>query len=278
MKDDQRLQLENKKKALQQKLMVEEETRLLLSGYIPFLKKLPLPFNFEYFQCVDEENKDLWLSAIDNPPLSSFSIPVNAIKVCDQTLQAKMMDIFPGYLPLRYLPCLPFHLYREQNVAQVLSGAMKSLGIYETEEAYLFFTRFQPVLRLSMHDILQISTDDFPWGEDLCIMSKDFNWLIFRSLEDEWRWGNTALAKDHFNPRKEIKLVERGVLSIIEMRNLLTSFIAKYGIDYDEESFMLKQEIFTRSNADDLLMVWKGKEVWLEVLLKKENVEWKILK
>ena len=86
MKDDQRLRLQNKKKALQQKLMVEEETRLLLSGYIPFLKKLPLPFNFEYFQCVDEENKDLWLSAIDNPPLSSFSIPVNAIKVCDQTL------------------------------------------------------------------------------------------------------------------------------------------------------------------------------------------------
>ncbi len=275
MREDQRANLDHKKKALQQKLSLEEEIRQLQSGYLPFFEKLPKPFKFEYFQCVKEENKVLWLNAIDKPPLSAYSIPANAIKVCEQNLHQKMFDVFPGYLPLRYLPCLPFHIHQQQNIAEVLPGAIKSLGVLETEEVNLFFTRYQPVLRLSIADILQLNEDDFPWSEDLCIMSKNLQWLIFRTLEDEWRWGTTAMEKHHFNPGENIKLIGTGVHSMPGMRNMLKAFDLENGIEYDDDAFMMKHDLFIQSNADDLLVVWKGKDVWLDVILNKENCEWK---
>lgn len=276
MREDQRANLDNKKKALHQKLLVEEEIKQLQLAYLPFLDKLSKPLRFEYFQCVNEENKSLWFNAIDNPPLSAYSIPADAIKVCDQSLHQKMMDVFPGYLPLRYMPCLPFHIHQQQNLAKVLPGAMKSLGIIENEDVYLLFTRYQPVLRLSLADILQIDNDDFPWSEDLCIMSKKLEWLIFRSLEDEWRWGTTAMGKHHFNPGDNIRLIETGIQSIPELRKMLKIFDQKYGIDYDDNAFILKHGLFIQSKAEDLLVVWKGKDVWLDVILNKENGKWKI--
>ena len=277
MRDDQRANLENKKKALHQKLLVEEEIKQLQLAYLPFLDKLSKPLRFEYFQCINEENKHLWLNAIDNPPLSAFSIPNNAIKVCDQSLHQKMMDMFPGYLPLRYMPCLPYHIHQQQNIANVLPGAIKSLGINENEEVYLFFTRYQPVLRLSLSDILKINEEDLPWSEDLCLMSKDMKWLIFRSLEDEWRWGATAMNKHHFNPGEKIKLVETGVVSMPGMRKMLKEFVLKYGIDYDDQAFILQHDRFIQSNADELLVSHKGKDVCVEVMLNKKDCKWKVV-
>ena len=277
MREDQRVNLENKKKVLHQKLLVEKEIYQLQQFYIPFLEKLPRPFNFEYFQCVAEENKSLWLSAIENPPLSDLSIPADAIKVCDQSIHEKMMDAFPGYLPLRYMPCLPFHIHLQENIDEVLPGAIKSLGVKEKEEVYLFFTRHQPVLRISITDILRLNEDDFPWSEDLCILSKDLQWLIFRSLEDEWRWGTKAMENRHFNPGENLILIESGVESLTGMRKVLASFENKYGLDYNDDVFNLKYEMFVQSGADEMLVVWKGKDIWMEVMLKKDNCEWKIV-
>lgn len=276
MREDQRTNLDQKRKALQQKLLVEEETRQLQLDYLPFLEKLPKPLLFEYFQCVNEEDKFLWLNAIAKLPLLAYSIPVDAIKVCEQSLHQKMVNAFPGYLPLRYMPCLPYHIHQQQNIAEVLPGAIKTLDVNITEEVFLLFTRYQPVLRLSITDILKIHEDDFPWSEDLCILSKDLQWLIFRSLEDEWRWGTTAMEKHHFNPGQNIKLMGSGVESLVEMKKMLSSFEIKFGIDYDDDAFMMKHDLFVQSNADDLLVVWKGKDIWVDVILNKENCEWKV--
>lgn len=277
MREDQRTHLDNKKKTLRQKLLVEEEIRQLQLTYLPFLESFSKPVRFECFQCINEENKNLWLNAVDNPPLSAFSIPADAIKVCDQSLHQKMMDVFPGYLPLRYMPCLPFHIHQQKNLTKVLPGAMKSLGINENEEVCLFFTRYQPVLRLSIADILQINNEDLPWSEDLCIMSKDMKWLIFRSLEDEWRWGTTAMDKHHFNPGEKTNLIKSGVHSMHEMKKMLKECEFKYGIEYDDQAFWLQNDLFIQSNADELLLVNKGNNIWVEIMLNKKNCKWKVI-
>ncbi len=55
---------------------------------------------------------------------------------------------------------------------------------------YLFFVRMSPVIKMDLFDLALIASNDIlPDHEDMAIMAIDGSWLIFKSLEQEWVFG-----------------------------------------------------------------------------------------
>ena len=153
------------------------------------VRELDITWSFEYFDCVTKEDIPYWEVAIKQL-LADSQIPITGSKTPDvYYVHTKLEELYTSQLSLRYNPTLDNHVAYERDTALMLERAATTLNISKNEEVYFFYARFTPVLRLPFETIALLKEQDIMMPEDLCIMPIDYNWLIFRSLENEWTWA-----------------------------------------------------------------------------------------
>ncbi len=193
MKETDRLQLLNKKKLLQARLAVAEESKQLMNWWLPAIQVLQeeqTSWVLEYLAPASDDKYSFWLQELRRKPWQEFSFNDAVIlNREDAYVHDRIFNNYPSVLPLRYFPELSHKADPLDTADQVLNRARSFLHI-EEEPVYLFFARYSPVIILPISTIIKhADTDLLLDREDVCITPMNFDWLIFRSMEDEWRFG-----------------------------------------------------------------------------------------
>jgi hypothetical protein len=199
MNEQQRQTLEQKKKALRHRLEAQEMIRLLVQDWLPVLHYLTeqgIAYELEYLLCAGEEHYLYLVEAMKEPPLAGYPLQPGDIKrSATFYVQSEAGRLYPSEYQMRYMPKLNHHLDWEEDVAKVLDQACPSVS-QDDEVVNFFYCRYAPVVKLRLSDLRKhayfLYRQD-SLAEEVCVVALDFRWMIFRSLEDEWRWGEREL-------------------------------------------------------------------------------------
>ncbi len=194
MQEEKKRNLSQKKEELQIRLQVRESCRLLEQNWLTAyasLQQQGVSFSIRYLACAGEAEKEAWHTELRNAPWRSMNIHDESILRTDVSpVHEQLFSLYPGVLPLRYLPDLQTYVPDTTASHRQILAELKTRLSLEDPVVLLFFTRFTPVIRLRYNDLL--ATTDNEWMlslEDVCISAEDLSWLIFCSMEDEWRYG-----------------------------------------------------------------------------------------
>lgn len=195
MDPKKRRNLDDRRHHLQLKLKVEEKARLLLfalEDHLVRLQQLAIPYEVVYLVRATEAEKPYWQQALSGEPWLSLGLQEGHLLESDSyPVQAKTVARFGSTHPLRYVPNLPVKASCEEDAALMVRKAVEDLGFTGNEPLYFFFPRFPLVLQMDLEVAVQWADAlfDIPQSEDVVLVSRDYRWMIFRSLEHEWRYG-----------------------------------------------------------------------------------------
>lgn len=197
MEKRQRQLLKEKLRTLQFELQAKEIVERSIGDVWPLLFQHLLEqgvaFNLVYLARVEAAIHPYVVQAVSTSPLAVFPFPVTAVAPGKPFIHDELYERFPPAYPLRYMPDLEGQAVTgRETSAQILRQAGDWLGITD-QPVYFLYNRFYPVITMRFEDLLrhaEMLMDGTDLPEDCCIMPTDFSWLIFRSLEEEWRWGN----------------------------------------------------------------------------------------
>lgn len=140
----------------------------------------------------DEAHYPFWLDELKAAPLKDYNFPATAIlKENSIDLSRLIGEAYPNTYPLRYMPALEelYDYSYEDNVSN-LKNAVQQLAINPDQEVYFWYVYYTPILKIKLKTLVEHAFGllDFPCHE-VIIVPLDLHWMIFRSLEDEWRCG-----------------------------------------------------------------------------------------
>lgn len=272
---DQITNLEQKRRYLQKKIQVKEDVTRLIEPWIEVYKKIlqhGLDCRIEYLQCIDEEAMEPWIDALRNGPLAGLNFNAEAVlRKGKKCIQQQLEENFPGIYPLRYMPELTYRINFPETTARViLQNAMKSLGVVD-EPVYIFFNRFSPVIKMNIADVPEITLHLTDLQEDLCIMAESGQWLIFRSLEDEWRWGYQDKQLALYAEGSRPLYIYSRTSSMSEMVRVLNVAAPVMEVSFDPAEIFTVMNKFLLSRADTSTHIVRGNEVWMEISFERHD-------
>jgi hypothetical protein len=193
MNDADRQRALEKKKLLQAQLAVAEQSKQLVNWWLPAIHVLETEqtgWTLQYLTYAEGDQYRLWLQELRRQPWHAFSFSDAVILNRDDSfIHDRIFTDYPSVNPLRYLPRLSQQTEPRDTAGQVLTRARDFFRI-EDQPVYLFFARLSPVIKLPISSIIKFTNTELLLNvEDICITPMNFDWLIFRSLEDEWQFG-----------------------------------------------------------------------------------------
>ena len=124
------------------------------------------------------------IKALQHPDLNT-----EMVVVVEESLLDKICKDFPSISYFKYVMDLPLLIEYESNTKEALLLAQKQL---KTEDCLIYFLSNDccPLLQLRWGELVQHSNEIFNNNfTSLIFADLDYNWIIFRSIENEWRCG-----------------------------------------------------------------------------------------
>ncbi len=194
MKENNNKDLIQKRQQLQIQIRINELNGHLADWWLPTIQLLnqeKCKWSLEYLVCATGDEHGFWGKVLFQPPWNQFHFTGEVIRNEKyHYVHEKIYKSFPGNHPVRYVPNLSVYKSEKVNNNQsILENIIKILGIVD-QPVYLLFARMAPVIVMQLSDIVKLAnTELLLSSEDICITSVSYEWLIFRSIEDEWRHG-----------------------------------------------------------------------------------------
>lgn len=193
---EKRDKLADKKRSLKTRLLVESKIKALENHWLNWFKQVNDNIKSCELICLDwvqDSELPFWDSFLNHAPWTEFSDLTKFLKVGSEPVILELLfKNHPGVLPLRYLPDAPVLKTNEESV--VIFSQMVRHNQLAPQKVYVFFVRMSPVVQMDLYDLMNTKHSDeiFPEEEDMVIMSLDGNWIIFKSLEQEWVYRNSS--------------------------------------------------------------------------------------
>lgn len=193
MNEVDRKRLLEKKKLLHAQQAVTEQSKQLIKWWLPAIHVLQTEqtgWALKYLACAGDDTYHFWLKELRREPWKQFSF-TDAVILNHEGLYIhdRIFNNYPSVLPLRYFPKLSHKADPGDKASDVLNRAYSFLAI-DDQPVYLFFARLSPVISLPLSTVIKLADTELLLSlEDICITPMNFDWLIFRSLEDEWLFG-----------------------------------------------------------------------------------------
>lgn len=162
-----------------------------LREWLPVYKYLlqhHIHHRIEYLAAIKEEERPYWERAIrgvqdEYPQLSESQFIVAEANPA----HVAVLDYFPNTHPLRYVPDLPV-VFRFEGDLQKAMNTCRSF-LHDVSEVFLFYEQYTPLLRIGLDDLCKHAAHLMEPLDNVFVTSPDYRFLIFKSLEDEWRAG-----------------------------------------------------------------------------------------
>lgn len=145
---------------------------------------------------ITDEEISFWEKRMATEPFNKFNLDLQKLNTDNEkNIVSKLYATFPSTYPLRFMPNDTVPLLVSDKVGEIIADFKQQLNINLEEEVFLFYLYYAPVLKLKLRDIITHADllYDFPM-EDILIASPNFDWLIFRSMEEEWRFCRRPTA------------------------------------------------------------------------------------
>jgi hypothetical protein len=189
----QKSALQQKRKHLQMQL---QATEYINSGikfhwldYYNNIKALHLQCNIEWLCAATQAEQPYFAAAIkalDHPDLKP-----EMVMLTKESLLVKICKDFPSISHFKYVMDLPLLIEYERNTKEAMLLAQEQLKI-EDSLVYFLSTDCCPLLQLHWAELLEHSNEIFDNSPTSLIFTDlNYNWIIFRSIENEWRCGFT---------------------------------------------------------------------------------------
>lgn len=194
MDQDQTQKLKLKKKQAQDRVSIANKAAFLQHWWLEWLKRVNQKHSWElvYLDITAEDLVTFWQTILAQPAWQILKSKKNILHIGPQSpVHHLLFEKHPGVLPLRYLPDAPV-LKTNEEPATFFSYIVKQNQL-APQLVYVFFVRMSPVVQMDLYDLMNTTHSDeiFPDEEDIVIMSLDGNWIIFKSLEQEWVYRNS---------------------------------------------------------------------------------------
>ena len=194
MNKNQQATLAEKRKRLHLKLEAQtaifERIQFHWLGYFKTIKLLGIFYSIDYLCTANREELPHYSAAIEK--LNMPDLSTAPIKPTGEGIWQKVFDKYPSTSAFKYVMDLPLLGAYNTDVSAMLQKAADVLMIKEGQVFFLS-SDCSPVLELKWNELLKHGSDIF---DDSCISlvftDEDFSWIIFRSIENEWRCGFTG--------------------------------------------------------------------------------------
>ncbi|MGV3547114.1 MAG: hypothetical protein ACO1N4_08635 [Pedobacter sp.] len=185
--------LEAKKHQIQLRIKVDEFIdRHLLNWLEIYETILTCNIDHELVQLADvaEEEIVFWETALSKAPFNTYNLDPKKLNTDEEkSISGLLYDIYPSTYPLRFMPSDTAPLLVSDKPDLIIKDFAEKLSIDLEEDVYLTYLYYSPVLKVKLNDIIASAEQlyNFPM-EDILIAAPNFDWIIFRSMEDEWRF------------------------------------------------------------------------------------------
>ena len=182
--------LQEKLQLLQIKLNAQNRIK---QEFIPWLSLCDvlvnnsITYDIQFVAVVKEVEKEYWIHAIEHLP-ELYSITSKHLLIGDSNpVHEQVIQHFPNHYPLRYVPNIPVVLSCKDDMFKAMQFCKTLLPI--TDKVLFFHEHFSPVIELKLDALCTYANELIQPLDNAFICSPNFDWLLFKSLEDEWRFG-----------------------------------------------------------------------------------------
>lgn len=195
MDQDQTQKLKLKKKLTQDRVSIVNKAAFLQHWWLEWLQNVNQKHSWElvYLDVTENDLVTVWQTILSESVWQILKSLKNILHIAPQSpVHNLLFEKHPGVLPLRYLPDAPILISNEAPAA-IFSQIIMQNQITQ-QPVYVFFVRMSPVIKMDLYDIMNSPdlNELLPEEEDMVIMSLDGNWIIFKSLEQEWVYRNSS--------------------------------------------------------------------------------------
>lgn len=141
----------------------------------------------EFIRCTEVELPFMQraVEKLNDPILNELPVVTHGEPLLDL-----IFDDFPSLHPTKYVIDVPVQGEFGASPSQILAQAQKDL---KADQSWVDFLSNDtaPVLRLDFSELIVHADQLFDDGGLITLIFADPNkkWIIFRSIEEEWRWG-----------------------------------------------------------------------------------------
>ena len=143
---------------------------------------------------VTPEEISFWEKRMATEPFSKFNFDTEKLNTDDErNIFNELYRSFPSNYPLRFMPNGSSPELISDSPNGIIQDFAQQLGVNLDMEVYFMYLYYTPVLKLKLKAIVEHAEQlyDFPM-DDIVIAAPNFDWLIFRSMEEEWRFCRSA--------------------------------------------------------------------------------------
>lgn len=155
--------------------------------YLKTIRQLGIFYKIEYLCFGTEEERPYLQKAILK--LEDSFVSPELVTSSDNGLRERILELYPSVSEFKYIMDLPLLDENNTDVEAVLHKAGQ-LFHCKSEPVYFFSTDASPVIQINWEDLLANGNKIFNDGI-LSLVFTDLSnkWIIFRSIEHEWRAG-----------------------------------------------------------------------------------------
>lgn len=191
MKSSHRGELEKRREKNQKLLKISEYCKQHVIPWLDIyreLKRNKAGFKLEYLASSLDEPFELLeetlISLLNEEEVDLISGLISTPKL---PVHHNMENYFPSRQQLRYLPGKASDSFGPDSI-KMIENAVKELQISKEEVCFVCYPLFTPVISMNVGEMVEQCSVLFKPQESVAILSKDYTWIIFQSLEDEWVW------------------------------------------------------------------------------------------
>ena len=190
MDTDRRKHLQEKKERLQQLLALKKYTEKHIRPWLGFYNQLVeagIQPEVHYLASTFDLEPELLRQAVDEHLQADQKFLLDKI-ITEESLPVheKLEEFYPSSNPIRYMPDSEKKVW-DENAESMIKQAITELDIPE-QNCLVLYPVYSPVMELALSDILSYCDVIIDPMTDVAIIAKDYSWLIFHSLEEEWVW------------------------------------------------------------------------------------------
>ena len=191
MNEAQKIQLTIKRQQLQMQLQargrVQSGIQFHWLSYFNTIKQLGMQYHIESLCQVTAAELPFYTQAIQ--ALNNPDLQPEMITICGESFLDNLFNDHPSTSAFKYVMDLPLLQTWNSNAVEMLQKAQE-LSQIRDEQVYFLSADCWPVMQLQWTELLQHANEIF---DDSCISlvftNKAKSWIIFRSIENEWRCG-----------------------------------------------------------------------------------------
>lgn len=180
-----------KRRQLQLKLQATEQVKMGIVfhwlDYFHTIQQLGIFYQIDYL-CYGTEEEKPYLQKAILALKEPFLLPKMVTNTRDGTRE-RILELYPSVSDFKYIMDLPLLDENNTDVEAMLGKASQLLNC-KSEKVYFFSSDASPVIQLNWQDLLTNGNKIFNDGiHSLVFTDLSNKWVIFRSIEHEWRAG-----------------------------------------------------------------------------------------